>query len=467
MYNKKPNLATITRRLVPNARRNAVLVNSIVLMLVVSMWSGLVFAQSCAPVSTAPGSLDTCFGIGGRVITDITNGTASTTARAVAIQADGKIVIATTWFHAFHVLRYDSAGLLDPTFGSGGVAKISFNKTADGNANALAIQSDGKIIVAGYATLKGNTVGFAIARLAQNGSLDTSFGNAGKVMFGFQNNVSAVAHGITIQANGYIVVAGDSDEDFALARLTPNGAFDPGFNGTGKVIVPQANNINPYGGAFDVTIQKVMVSSVIQEKLVAVGLRPALGSVSTDMAVMRFNPNGALDASFGSGGKVFTDFTGFSDQAKAVAIDANNNIVVAGHTLTGSTPDTIRFALVRYSENGQLDTSFGDSGRVTAGVPGYRSHGYEHGLAIQPDGRIVFSGIVETAPNTNGDFAVGRLNINGTLDTTFGSAGTGIVVTDFYVTNDHAWGGLARQVDGRIVVVGQASTQIGLARFMP
>jgi hypothetical protein len=79
----------------------------------------------------------------------------------------------------------------------------------------------------------------------------------------------------------------------------------------------------------------------------------------------------------------------------------------------------------------------------------------------------VFSGYVETSANTNGDFAVGRFNSNGTPDTTFGSDGTGIVLTDFYGGNDHAWGGLARQADGGIVVVGQVSTQLGLARYMP
>jgi uncharacterized delta-60 repeat protein len=268
----------------------------------------------------------------------------------MVIQADGKIVIAAT---GFYVLRYNSDGLLDSTFGSGGIARISFNKQFDGKLETLALQPDGKIIVVGWAPLKGNTVGFAIARLNSNGSLDSSFGTVGKVLFGFQNNVSAVARGLTIQANGYVVVAGESDEGFALARLTPNGAFDLGFNGTGKVMIPQANITNPNGGAFDVTIQRVVVSGVIQEKLVAVGLRPALAGGSTDMAIMRFNPNGALDANFGSGGKVFTDFTGFSDQAKAVAIDANNNIVVAGHTRTDSTNGRM-FALVRYTETGSL-----------------------------------------------------------------------------------------------------------------
>jgi uncharacterized delta-60 repeat protein len=400
------------------------------------------------------------------------NGTSSSWANAVAVQTDGKVVVAVYESSSsgskqdFVVLRYDSAGLLDQTFGNGGVARISFAKSGAERAGALAIQSDGKIIVVGYAPVKSYSA-FAVARLNSNGSLDSSFGNGGTVLFAFQNNVTASAEAVTIQANGYIVVAGRSNAEFALARFTPNGAFDTGFNGTGKVTVSTANSSDTLlGGAYDVAIQRVVVSGVVQEKLVAAGIRPSLAGVGRDMAVLRINPNGSLDASFGSGGKVFTNFAGYSDQAKAVAIDANNNIVIAGHTLTDSTNGQM-FALVRYTENGQLDLSFGSGGKVTAGITGDHNAVYGHGLAVQSDGRIVFSGYVETSANTNGDFAVGRFNSNGTPDTTFGSDGTGIVLTDFYGGNDHAWGGLARQADGGIVVVGQVSTQLGLARYMP
>lgn len=417
----------------------------------------------CIPASTASGSLDTCFGSGGKVTTSL-GGTTSNWAEDVALQTDGKIVILA---NSFKVLRFGSDGLIDSTFGTGGVASISFTKpTGQWGAFALAIQADGKIVVAGYATLTGNTVGFAIGRLNSNGSLDTSFGSAGKVLFNFQKNISALARGVTIQSNGYIVVAGNSDTSFALARFTPAGAFDLGFNRTGKVSVSTATSTTGLGGAYDVTTQSVLVGTVIEEKVVAAGIRPG---VDRDMAVLRFNPNGSLDSSFGSGGTVFTNFSGYSDQAKAVAIDANNNIVVAGHTHTSSTSDSIRFALVRYTENGQLDTSFGSGGRVTAGPIGYRSFLYGHGLAIHSDGRIAVSGNVETLDSTNGDFAVARFNIDGTLDSSFGSDGTGIVLTDFYGERDHT-SGLALQTDGRIVVAGGANPipqQIALARYMP
>lgn len=429
--------------------------------------------SSCIPASTASGSLDTCFGVGGKVTSNLNN-TSSKFATDVVIQPDGKLVVAvyenplSGAKQDFLVLRYDAAGLLDPTFGNGGVARISFTNSGSELASALAIQSDGKIIVAGYAPLKSYSA-FAVARLNPNGSLDTLFGNGGKVLFSFQNNVTASVQGITVQSNGYIVVAGRSNAEFALARFKPNGAFDPGFNGTGKVTVSTANSTDTLvGGAYAVTIQKVTVSGVVQEKLVAAGIRPKLAGVDRDMAVLRFNPNGSLDSTFGSGGKVFTNFTGYSDQAKAVVIDANNNIVVAGHTLTNSAPGGQRFALVRYTENGQLDASLGSGGRVAAGILGYGSALYGHGLAIQPDGKITASGYVETADFAYADFSVARFNSDGSLDTTFGPAGTGIVVTDFYGDKDHAWGGLALQADGRIVVVGGAGNQyVGLARYMP
>ncbi len=450
---------------------------SLILLLSSLLIPSIAHAQTdCIPASTASGSLDTCFGAGGKVTTNLNN-TSSKFANDVMIQPDGKLVVAVYENppsgnkQDFLVLRYDTAGLLDPTFGSGGVARISFTNSGSELPSALAIQSDGKIIVAGYAPLKSYSA-FAVARLNPNGSLDTLFGNSGKVLFSFQNNVTASVQSVTIQANGYIVVAGRSNAEFALARFRPNGTFDTGFNGTGKVTVSTANSADTLvGGAYAVTIQKVTVSGVVQEKLVAAGIRPKLAGVDRDMAVLRFNPNGSLDSSFGSGGKVFTDFSGYSDQAKAVAIDANNNIVVAGHTLTGSTTDSIRFALVRYTENGALDASFGSGGKVTAGPIGYRSFVYGRGLAIQADGRIAVSGIVETTDFSYADFGVARFNSDGSPDSSFGPDGTGFVVTDFYGAKDYAWGGLAMQADGRIVVVGgtgaAGSQDIELARYMP
>jgi uncharacterized delta-60 repeat protein len=452
-----------------------VLTYTIVLTMAVSMWPNSAFAQSCTPASTAPGSLDTCFGSSGKVTTSLNN-TSSKFATDVVIQPDGKLVVAayenppSGSKQDFLVLRYGTAGLLDPTFGNGGVARISFTTSGSELPNALAIQSDGKIIVAGYAPLKSYSA-FAVARLNPNGSLDTLFGTGGKVLFSFQNNVTASVQGVTIQSNGYIVVAGRSNAEFALARFTPTGAFDPGFNGNGRVTISTANSTDTLvGGAYDVTTQRVLVGGVIQEKLVAAGIRPRLAGVDRDIAVLRFNPNGSLDSSFGSGGRVFTNFTGFSDQAKAVAIDANNNIVVAGHTLTDSVSGGQRFALVRYTENGQLDAGFGNGGKVTAGTPSYNNAFYGHGLAIQPDGKIVASGYIETSDFTYADFAISRFNANGTLDTTFGPAGTGTEISDFYGDKDHGWGGLVLQADGRIVVVGGAyplPQQIALVRYMP
>jgi len=462
----KTIFARMTDLIASTVRQTAVVLTyAIVITMAGPMFCNLVFAQSCTPASTAAGSLDTCFGSNGKVTASL--GTTSNWAVDVALQADGKIVVLG---NDFKILRYGSDGLIDSTFGTGGVASVSFIKpNGDTGAYALAIQSDGKIIVAGYATLKGNTVGFAVARLNSTGSLDTSFGSSGKVLFGFSNNSSAVARAVTIQANGYIVLGGDSGNSFALARLTSSGAFDLGFNGTGKVTVSVANSTDGLGGAYDVTTQRLLVGGVIQEKIVAAGIRPRLAVVDRDIAVLRFNPNGSLDSSFGSGGKVFTNFSGYSDQAKAIAIDANNNIIVAGHTLTDSTNGQM-FALVRYTENGQLDASFGTGGKVTAGDAAYRNAFYGHGLEIQADGRIVASGYIELPLGAYADFAVARFNVDGTLDTSFGQSGTGTVLTDFYGDNDHAWGGLALQADGRIVVVGGANpvpSQIALARYMP
>ena len=220
----KNSFAQLTNLIPSSVRQTVIMLGcAIVLTMAVSMLPNSAFAQSCVPASTAAGSLDTCFGNSGKVITSINNGAGSSWSEDVTIQSDGKLVVAGRGDNSsgsgrdFYVLRYNSDGVLDVTFGSGGIARIAFTKsTSDSEyATALAIQPDGKVIVVGYAPIKGNTSGLAVARLNANGSPDTSFGSGGKVLFVFQNNVSAVAAGVTIQSNGYIVVAGRSNANFA------------------------------------------------------------------------------------------------------------------------------------------------------------------------------------------------------------------------------------------------------------
>jgi uncharacterized delta-60 repeat protein len=431
-------------------------------------------AQSgCTPASTAPGSLDTCFGNNGLVTTVVSP---TNWAVDIAVQSDGKVVVASTGRHPsgsgsdFYAVRYDADSNLDPTFGSNGIARVSFTSAADAeHIRELAIQTDGKILLAGSANIKRNTYGFAVARLNTDGSLDDgttsdstpgdSFGIGGKALFGFSSG-GAIGEAIAIQSDGKIVVAGNQGTSMAVARLNSSGSLDGGFGSGGKLTVSGGKNTTL--DARDVVIQVVNG----EERIVAGGFRqPNTGT--RDFAVIRLLPNGALDLSFGSGGKVYTDFFGYGDTIEGLAI-SGTGIIAGGIAIQDGTNDGMDFGLVKYTENGTLDPTFGVGGKVTTDVPGLGLGDYINALAVQPDGRIVAVGTSSVLTDT-GDFPVARYNADGTLDLTFGPNQSGYLATDFNGGRDDATGGVALQADGKIVVAGLAdsSSYVALARYMP
>jgi uncharacterized delta-60 repeat protein len=270
-----------------------------------------------SPVRAADGDLDTTFGSGGIVITDFGG---YDFASALALQSDGKILAAGTTRSGgpsgssnFALARYNSDGSLDTTFGTGG--RVTTDSSGDGSA--LAIRSDGKIVVAGEA--RGET-SFVLAQYNSDGSLDTTFGSAGKVV---RSDFSSSFHiALVLQPDGKIVIAGGRFSDFAQ---------------------------------------------------------------------FRYNSDGSLDTTFGSGGLVTTDFSGRDDEAYALAIQFDGKIVAAGRTTTTSGSVLSDFALARYNSDGSLDASFGTGGKVTTAFPS-PFPGAAYAMALQPDGKIVAAG---------------------------------------------------------------------------
>ena len=377
-----------------------------------------------------PGSLDLTFGSGtGFVTTNVTD--SANYGRAVSIQSDGKIVVTgygkngAAGLQNFATTRYNANGSLDNTFG-----KIITNfGGGDATAYATAIQSDGKIIVAGA------TIGFALVRYNTNGTLDAGFGTSGKVTTPLGGY--AIIYAVAIQADGKIVVAGSKTvsniSSFALARYNSNGSLDNTFNTTGYV----TTSIGSAGSAaFALAIQT-------DGKILATGFTK---TTNRDIAIIRYNANGSLDNTFNSTGIVTTSIGSSDEQAQSIALQSEGKIVVTGRSNNGSDYD---FALIRYNTNGSLDNTFNTSGIVTTPVGSSQDGAYS--VAIQTNGKIVAAGY--SYNGTDNDFAVVTYNSNGSVDNTFGT--NGIVKTQIG-TSDNAAYALALQADGKIVVAGYA-----------
>ena len=323
------------------------------------------------------GSLDTSFGGTGIVVTQLSVNFDGAT--SVAIQADGKIVVA----GGRYVVRYNPNGSLDTSFNGTGIVT-----TPSVGVLSLAIQPDGKIVVAG-SSINGSTLSIALVRYNADGSLDTTFNGTGKVI-----TPGGGATSVAIQADGKIIAAGESQDGlpaFTLVRYHADGTPDTSFNGTGKVSTPVGN---ARSGASDLAIQP-------DGKIVAAGYSLAAHDNwrSADFAVVRYNPGGSLDTSFGGTGKILIPDSEL-DYAYSVAIQPNGKIVVAGSR--GNI--AYKSAVVRLNPNGSPDTSFNGTGKVSTSF----GYAYDHlsSVAIQADGKIVVAG--DTGPEDFKDFVVAR-----------------------------------------------------------
>jgi uncharacterized delta-60 repeat protein len=389
------------------------------------------------------GDLDVSFGGDGTVLTDFGSGSFAYVT-AVAIQADGKIVVAgesnASGSRDFALARYLPNGTLDTTFGGDGTVLTGFGSSCCEGAGALVLQPDSKIVVAGSSYSTASNYDFALARYLPNGTLDTTFGGDGMVLTDFGSGREDIASALALQPDGKLVVAGWSTVsgsfDFALARYLPNGTPDPSFDGDGMVLTDFGS------GSWD---KATALALQPDGKIVVAG--HSIAGVSYDFALARYLPNGTLDPSFGGDGTVTTDFgSGSSDGAAALVLQPDGKIVVAG---SSSDSDGGAFALARYRPNGTLDPSFSGDGRVLTDFGG--SEDGAATLALQPNSKIVVAGF-SNASGTN-DFAVARYLPNGTLDATF--SGDGKVRTDFGGGSYEVAYALAIQPrDGRLVVAG-------------
>jgi len=405
------------------------------------------------------GSVDTSFG-GGPVITGIN--TSEDYARAIAVQPDGKIVVAGSSNTSqqgfdFAVTRYNRDGTLDTDFNTSGKVTTTLTDLAD-EAYAVALQPDGKIVVAGY-TIEGTSIQrFAVVRYNANGSLDTGFATSGKAVTTFSSGAGR-AYAIAIQPDGKILVGGDASItatglDFALVRYNTDGSLDTGF-GTGGMVFTPIKASTGRDSIYALTLQNVGGET----RIVAAG-------GEGDFLLARYTPNGTLDSSFGTGGKVASVFGSTIGSAYAVTITSDGKLVVAGYSSND-------FSLARLTDTGAPDSSFGTAGKVVTPLNATNSD-VATAVTVQSDGKIVAAGWVNAGGSSAADFAVLRYDSTGAPDNSFGTGGTVVTQVAPPGKNDKA-NALALQPDDRVPVVrilvaGQASgdnSDFALTRYWP
>lgn len=408
------------------------------------------------PICAQHENLDSTFNINGRVTTDFLPHAAH--ANKGGLQSDGKIIAAGTVQSGnnsyFGVARYNYNGVLDTTFGIGGKAIIEIGTQKRDYMRSLAIQSDDKIILAGT-TQNDTNSHIALLRLRPNGLLDSTFGINGITILtleGRSNNGTSIA----IQQDGTIFLAGYTsypNTDALLCRFTPDGIPDSSFGIFGKVVtdIPWLSN-----GANAIVIQH-------DGKIVTGGF---VGFAHNDVAVydfslMRFYENGKLDSTFNEDGIVRTSIKQWVDQLYDLAIQPDGKIIAAGHTNSGDpNHHNFDFVVARYNEDGTLDMDFGIDGLVI--TPFGTNDDGANSVAIQQDGKIVAVGYSSW---TDGDFALIRYHVDGTVDTNWGINGK--VTTDFYSSNDYG-NSVVLQPDGKILAIGGTNQGVfALARYLP
>ncbi|MFL5244963.1 MAG: hypothetical protein ACJ8FY_22910 [Gemmataceae bacterium] len=415
-------------------------------------------------------SLDGSFGSGGQVLLPHFSDYyyASEIASGVALDSSGHIVVAGSSYGFFSdnygnrtvAARLNNDGSLDSSFGAGGETAVTQFGPVGGYENdydaGVALDSSGGIVLAGtagaYFSANYSSL-FAVTRLNSDGSLDANFGVSGQALvpqFGSSatESDSAVAEGL--DSSGNIIVTGTADNSLiAVTRLNATGALDAGWGHAGQVTAGVTGPSNDQ--ASDMTITQP------DGKIILVGTSQAPGAYVGRPVVTRFNPDGSLDSTFGSGGTSFyANNSNVSLAPVAATVDSQGHIIIAG---TFSDYLGNRLAVVRLNADGSLDTSFGNGGETVIGPFGDSPYetDYAPSVTVDASGRIVVAGTLNGSVSGNFAqyFAIARLTSAGNLDSTFGNAGQLTVSFGSNGEQDNPKG-VAVDASGRIVVAGLA-----------
>jgi len=367
--------------------------------------------------------------IDNRVITDLGGNDqlgSSDVGGGVAVLPGGKILVVGRSDGNIALLRYQSDLSLDTSFSGDG--KVIVDSGGNVQPYGLAVLPDGKILVSGC-----SDTDVTLLRFNSDGTFDSTFAGNGKVIanIGLANG-GFFSGAMTLQADGKILVSGQSNGDFALMRLNSDGKLDTAFHGDGKLTTDFGGE--EYG-------QNIIVQS--DGKILVVGsssLILAGMAFKSDFAIARYNSDGTLDTTFHGDGKLTTDFGASDDYADSVLLQSDGKILVAGSSVKSD--GSSDFELARYKSDGSLDSTFDGDGRLVMDFGGTLDTWYS--ISLQSDGKILVAGT--SALSNNSDFLVARINQDGTLDATLGNAspntpvympnGGSVVLNSFLQIND-------------------------------
>ncbi|MCD6064124.1 MAG: hypothetical protein K0R82_2035 [Flavipsychrobacter sp.] len=393
------------------------------------------------------GTLDPTFGNGGQVIGNFGSAAASSV-KAITVQPDGKIVVVGqldyTNDRGMLVARYNSNGTLDNSFDNDGWDTVKFD-AGYAQGFAVALQPDGKIVVAG-SSFTSTTGGGAIARFKPNGTLDSTFGVNGKV-----SQMAGDWESIVIQPDGKIVVAGTwgGIYDAKIQRLNSDGSPDMSFHsGTAFNVVFDANNIED-------ALRAVAVQP--DGRIIAAGWGTDFMQI-TKFGILRLKTDGSsYDSSFAQDGLIWGTSWGDEEIFYDMVLQPDGKIVAGGTATKGGTMD---MTVVRFNTDGTLDNSFGTGGIAKAFKYSYYTD--IRSISLQSDGRIVAAGTASGM--ISHEFALARFNVDGSLDTSFDA--DGMVMTPMSTTSDDEIYATAIQPDGKIVAGGWITGIMGTKDYI-
>lgn len=397
----------------------------------------LLFIFAVFAAHAQPGALDVSFSGDGKLTASLTTG--NNTANAVAVQSDFKILAAGAVFNGtsstdFGVARYNEDGTPDLTFNGTGASLADFNHAFD-YCTGMALQPDGKIVLGGYTDF-GAGFDFALARFNANGTPDGTFGADGKVTLHF--GTTAFANAIALQPDGKILmtgyVMGESANLLVVVRFLSDGSLDLDFGTGGKSIVPIGE---------DSAIAHAIAVQPNDGKIVVAGRVMNGALLRWEALLFRFDADGAPDTGFGTQGQVITRVANQDYVVTAVALSPDGKIATAGYT--GNSPSAYKATLARYLSDGTPDNEFADNG---IGIVPLGSSGDQPKSIVLLENRIVVGGSVQQ--NGLSRFVVASFDQNGAPVASFGDNGS---TTTAFAQQDGI-NAMALAPDGKIVAAG-------------